>query len=104
MQRIEAFLGEDEVPTWATSLESDRSGGINHASGSNSIGFENATFQWNSRKSVDVDSSSAHFTLKDLSIFFPIGQLTIIAGPTGSGKTALLHALLGGKYAFFVPQ
>ena len=31
----------------------------------------------------------------DLDIKFEIGKLNIIAGPTGSGKTSLLMALLG---------
>jgi ABC-type Mn2+/Zn2+ transport system ATPase subunit len=33
--------------------------------------------------------------LIDLNIDFPIGKLSIICGPTGSGKTSLLMALLG---------
>ncbi|KAF5353364.1 hypothetical protein D9756_007860 [Leucocoprinus leucothites] len=35
------------------------------------------------------------FELKDLNIRFPEGELTIVTGPTASGKTALLMALLG---------
>jgi ABC-type Mn2+/Zn2+ transport system ATPase subunit len=33
--------------------------------------------------------------LVDLNIEFPVGKLSIICGPTGSGKTSLLMALLG---------
>jgi ABC-type cobalamin/Fe3+-siderophores transport system ATPase subunit len=33
--------------------------------------------------------------LIDLNITFPVGKLSIICGPTGSGKTSLLMALLG---------
>ncbi|KAJ2451544.1 Transporter of the ATP-binding cassette (ABC) [Coemansia sp. RSA 2336] len=35
------------------------------------------------------------FELRDLTVNFPVGKLSIIAGPTGSGKTSLLMALLG---------
>ena len=35
------------------------------------------------------------FNLSNLSIDFPIGKLTVVAGPTGAGKTAILVALLG---------
>ncbi|KAI0705448.1 multidrug resistance-associated ABC transporter [Earliella scabrosa] len=35
------------------------------------------------------------FELRDINIMFPEGKLTVIAGPTASGKTALLMALLG---------
>ncbi|KAJ8589109.1 P-loop containing nucleoside triphosphate hydrolase protein [Rhizopogon salebrosus TDB-379] len=35
------------------------------------------------------------FELKDISVRFPEGELSVITGPTASGKTALLMALLG---------
>ncbi|KAL0952989.1 hypothetical protein HGRIS_007200 [Hohenbuehelia grisea] len=35
------------------------------------------------------------FELKDLSVVFPEGQLSLVTGPTASGKTALLMAILG---------
>ncbi|KIY50596.1 hypothetical protein FISHEDRAFT_39032 [Fistulina hepatica ATCC 64428] len=36
-----------------------------------------------------------HFELRDISVMFPKGQLSVVTGPTASGKTALLMALLG---------
>ncbi|KAJ7843057.1 hypothetical protein B0H14DRAFT_2359165 [Mycena olivaceomarginata] len=47
---------------------------------------------------VDADDSETHghrFQLKDLSIRFPENHLSVITGPTASGKTALLMALMG---------
>ncbi|KAK3805989.1 MAG: hypothetical protein JOS17DRAFT_768002 [Linnemannia elongata] len=46
---------------------------------------------------VAAEPEAVHerFQLKDLSIDFPVGKLSLIVGPTGSGKTALLLALLG---------
>jgi len=35
------------------------------------------------------------FELRDINIDFPVGELTVITGPTASGKTALLMALMG---------
>ncbi|GBE87310.1 ATP-dependent bile acid permease [Sparassis crispa] len=35
------------------------------------------------------------FELRDISVMFPEGELSVVTGPTGSGKTALLMALLG---------
>ncbi|KAJ7212815.1 multidrug resistance-associated ABC transporter [Mycena haematopus] len=35
------------------------------------------------------------FELRDISVLFPEGRLSVITGPTASGKTALLMALLG---------
>ncbi|KAJ2318767.1 Transporter of the ATP-binding cassette (ABC), partial [Coemansia sp. RSA 2681] len=38
---------------------------------------------------------NGEFELRDLAVSFPIGKLSIVAGPTGCGKTSLLMALLG---------
>ncbi|KAI1792466.1 multidrug resistance-associated ABC transporter [Ganoderma leucocontextum] len=35
------------------------------------------------------------FELRDINVLFPEGELTLVTGPTASGKTALLLALLG---------
>lgn len=35
------------------------------------------------------------FELRDINVMFPDGKLTLVTGPTASGKTALLMALLG---------
>lgn len=51
-------------------------------------GFKDASFSWNPNSEND-------FKLRDISIDFQIGKLNVIIGPTGSGKTSLLLALLG---------
>ncbi|KAJ7679731.1 multidrug resistance-associated ABC transporter [Mycena rosella] len=40
-------------------------------------------------------NDSSRFELRDVSVLFPEGKLSVITGPTASGKTALLMALLG---------
>ncbi|KAH7882505.1 hypothetical protein F5I97DRAFT_1905629 [Phlebopus sp. FC_14] len=40
-------------------------------------------------------SEDHKFELRDISVRFPEGELTVITGPTASGKSALLLALLG---------
>ncbi|KAF7307138.1 P-loop containing nucleoside triphosphate hydrolase protein [Mycena indigotica] len=89
MQRIEAFLTEDEVPKWASTLTN----GAEQRAQSTDIGFESGVFEWQ----VPSESSlnSARFQLGPLNISFPRGKLTLVSGATGSGKTALLSALLG---------
>ena len=37
-----------------------------------------------------VPENHTEFELKDISVKFPEGKLTIVTGPTASGKTALL--------------
>ncbi|KAG0346517.1 hypothetical protein BG004_001533 [Podila humilis] len=67
------------------------------------IGFENATFRWHTRSSVvgpsmmsllGDSSNNGAFTLKNISLNFPVGKLSLVCGSTGSGKTSLLMALL----------
>ncbi|KAJ2862024.1 hypothetical protein GGH94_004533 [Coemansia aciculifera] len=43
----------------------------------------------------DDDNDLARFALKDIDVRFPHGVLSIVAGPTGSGKSSLLSALIG---------
>jgi ABC-type phosphate transport system ATPase subunit len=45
--------------------------------------------------SESTSSVESRFELKDINIVFPHGQLTLVTGPTASGKTALLLAQLG---------
>lgn len=57
------------------------------------LGFQKASFTWG--KEDKEDAAARNFTLKIDSLKFPKGKVSIIAGPTGSGKTSLLMALLG---------
>ncbi|KAI7895791.1 P-loop containing nucleoside triphosphate hydrolase protein [Mucor mucedo] len=78
INRIESYLSEDEI--------SD-----DHPISSEfCIGFKNATITW--PKSISSDYA---FVLKDLNVIFPKNQLSLICGPTGSGKTLLMLSLLG---------
>ncbi|KAF8938669.1 hypothetical protein BGZ58_000407 [Dissophora ornata] len=43
----------------------------------------------------EPEAVQERFKLKNLSVDFPVGQLSLVVGPTGSGKSALLLSLLG---------
>jgi ABC-type transport system involved in cytochrome bd biosynthesis fused ATPase/permease subunit len=59
------------------------------------IGLRNAAFTW-SIEDQNLDSSTRRFTLTvDKELLFKRGKINLIVGPTGSGKTSLLMALLG---------
>ncbi|KAJ2848541.1 hypothetical protein IWW36_003238 [Coemansia brasiliensis] len=73
-QRIEAFLNQQEIQDLENRVENDR------------VGFKNATLVWNANSS---------FKLKNLNVQFPNGELSVIGGSTGSGKSSLLLALVG---------
>ncbi|OAQ30498.1 hypothetical protein K457DRAFT_31633 [Linnemannia elongata AG-77] len=56
--------------------------------------------QGNESSSIDAPASEPEavierFQLTNVSADFPVGELSLIVGPTGSGKSALLLALLG---------
>ncbi|KAK8032301.1 ATP-dependent bile acid permease [Apiospora arundinis] len=89
IDRVEEFLLEDETEKYQQLSEENVDD-----QGNRVIGFRDATFIWGSKDAVAADGSMA-FRLMDLTSDFKIGQLNVIAGPTGSGKTSMLMALLG---------
>ena len=95
MQRIQEFLKEEEVPDWASALSDP----IPHVM-DDTVGFSEASFEWQDPSTSTATSSSSRFQLGPLNFVFPTGKLTIVTGATGSGKSALLAALLGGRFFF----
>lgn len=81
LDRVGDFLAEDETSKYEQ-LSNEPS--VN----SPKVGFENATFTWNKNE-------ESAFKLRDIDVAFKEGKLNVIFGPTGSGKTSLLLALLG---------
>ncbi|KAJ7785356.1 multidrug resistance-associated ABC transporter [Mycena maculata] len=94
LRRIEKYLGTAEV-TAVPPLEQQ----------SQTIAFQSCTVTWPQDRTAASASASAtpsaastprhKFILVDLSLQFPPGQLSLICGKLGSGKTLLLLALLG---------
>lgn len=115
--RVRSHLGSiasslDAVPDWVSSLKRSP---YARTQGPAKIGFENAHFRWNTGKQSETKADTkptdtppspsnsdgstavepAVFNLTDLNVNFPLGKLSVVTGPTGSGKTACLTALLG---------
>ncbi|KAF7331515.1 ATP-dependent bile acid permease [Mycena kentingensis (nom. inval.)] len=99
LKRITTFLREDEVTEQVSTLKQSTFS-VHHEG----LGLEKATLEWNHAHTEAIDASSEststfqpdhHFQLKDISVLFPKGKLSVVTGPTASGKTALLMALLG---------
>ncbi|KAJ2083672.1 hypothetical protein H4R24_000630 [Coemansia sp. RSA 988] len=86
-RRIEAYLSQQEVQ----SLEKRVTPNVAH----DVVGFENATLLWNSNASTDEPVGEETFGLRNLNVQFPRSGLTLVGGPTGSGKSSLLAALVG---------
>ncbi|KAJ6462020.1 hypothetical protein C8R47DRAFT_1225647 [Mycena vitilis] len=68
------------------------------------IGFRDATFAWSSEKTDGtLTPSRRKFMLKiEGEMLFKPGCINLVVGPTGSGKTSLLMALLGEMH--FIPS
>lgn len=84
LDRFEADRQEDDVPGPATMT--------------GEIAVKDASFTWN--KVNPGGTTQRNFRLKIDNLQFMKGELNIVAGATGSGKTSLLMALLG-EMVFF---
>lgn len=89
VDRIEEYLNEPETDKYAQLVTHKKD-----EEGQPLIGFDNGTFSWGGTDLKDKTAADA-FKLMDLSLRFQVGSLNVIVGPTGSGKTSLLMALLG---------
>lgn len=132
LNRIEVYLGEDEVSDQVSSLKKDMSTPQLPDPDNDGLGLVNASFKWNEVEEVkdkdkgkdkknddpphhdhdsgspnevttdaDTDVGSAigemtehRFELRDVTVMFPEGELSVVTGPTASGKTALLVCFL----------
>ncbi|KAF7352973.1 Multidrug resistance-associated ABC transporter [Mycena venus] len=100
LSRISKFLDEEEVSEQVSALKSIPTELDETATPG--LAIQNGSFSWNelptkvepNPSEVDADEET-RFELRDISISFPEGKLTCVVGPTASGKTALLQALLG---------
>ena len=121
LKRISVYLDEEEVTDQVSSLKKDYSEPY-LLGDDEGLGLEGATLKWNevveveenqnkscssSTISMEIDEASTVgdsesigdrgdrvFELRDVTIRFPEGKLTVVTGPTASGKTALLVSLL----------
>ena len=89
VDRVEEFLNEDETEKYDQLSEEYKD-----VTGDPIIGFDRATLTWGG-KDAHNSSEQKGFRMIDLNLRFIVGRLNVIAGPTGSGKTSLLMALLG---------
>ena len=84
VDRVEEYLNEPETDKYRQ-LETEKL----DEDGEPVLGFDDATFSWGG-SAEDED-----FKMIDMELRFLVGRLNVVIGPTGSGKTSLLMALLG---------
>ncbi|KAJ7041534.1 hypothetical protein C8F04DRAFT_1208348 [Mycena alexandri] len=96
LNRLNAFLNETELLD-SFSLKDTPAAVVTDESASELAGFRDATFSWANDVQVDgtLTPSNHRFILRiEGELLFKPG-FNLIVGPTGSGKTSLLMALLG---------
>ncbi|KAF9807084.1 hypothetical protein IEO21_08395 [Rhodonia placenta] len=106
LDRVNEFLHKTELLDQYTE-EPDRSEYIPPTKDASThlIGIRNASFTWSSDNDglSTPGTSRRNFTLRiDDEVFFQPGHINLIVGPTGSGKTSLLMALLGEMH--YIPS
>lgn len=127
LNRIAVFLDEEEVTDQVSSLKKENDEPYLPGADYEGLGLENATLRWNAvpetkdedkTKVSDVSTPSGDdeasgmevsssedriFELLDVSVKFPEGKLTVVTGPTASGKTALLVRFSNTMSLFALP-
>ncbi|TDL23375.1 hypothetical protein BD410DRAFT_820769 [Rickenella mellea] len=106
LDRVAEFLHEsellDEYEGGQNSLKSSAAAFSQRLAMGDFIGFRDASFVWSKRSGASSTPSQLSFRLRiDGELQFKPGSFNLIVGPTGSGKTSLLMALLGEMH--FVP-
>ncbi|KAF7977580.1 hypothetical protein HWV62_3166 [Athelia sp. TMB] len=97
LDRIDAFLNETELLDEFSNMDSNDLVEVEDVSvDRQEIGFNDAIFSWTEACDGTLTPSRRDFSLHlEGNVFFQRGALNMVIGPTGSGKTSLLMALLG---------
>ncbi|KAL7747807.1 hypothetical protein RI367_006742 [Sorochytrium milnesiophthora] len=94
-RRLAQFMQRDEVDADAVTQHPD-------AGQPWAVKITDGLFVWadgvgetDERQRLMDDTTGYQFALRDVSVEFPRGTITAVAGRVGQGKTSLLHAVLG---------
>ncbi|KAG6885716.1 hypothetical protein C0993_010889 [Termitomyces sp. T159_Od127] len=95
LNRVDDFLQNTELLD-AFSKKDSVDLCLQESCSSDEVGFRDATFVWSNEAEGSLTPSKRNFVLRiEEELTFQRGQINLVIGPTGSGKTSLLMALLG---------
>ncbi|WFD21924.1 hypothetical protein MEQU1_000583 [Malassezia equina] len=92
VRRIDSFLNEPDTKKYEQLLGVQQQR-MDENAPLEKLGFDNATFTHGAGS--ETVEEEGRFMLRNLNCQFPTGQLSVIVGPVGSGKSSLLHAMMG---------
>ncbi len=78
VKRIEEYLNSPEI--------------FVNAKTGDEVAFDKATIAWPSDEKIDDEE---RFVLHNINVTFPKGELSVVSGKTGTGKSLMLAAILG---------
>ena len=84
---LEAWVSVKRIDEYLKAPEKDP-----YIIASDAIGFKDASIAWPSDSREDDPD---RFALKNINVRFPVKELSVISGKTGSGKSLLLASILG---------
>ncbi|KAF8609600.1 multidrug resistance-associated ABC transporter [Ceratobasidium sp. AG-I] len=93
LRRIEKYMSAAEIADLRSIQDTDLTSTVKLVSAT--ISWPQNRFGGPSSAPSAASTPRARFTISDLSLEFPDGELSLICGKLGSGKTLLLLALLG---------
>ncbi|KAG1858585.1 hypothetical protein C8R48DRAFT_775022 [Suillus tomentosus] len=104
LDRVNSFLSDTELLNAHAQQDDDRVQLFVQSEGeSDLIGFRDAVFAWSNDSRGSLTPSKRKFRLRiDGEMYFQRGCFNLVVGPTGSGKTSMLMALLGEMH--FTPS
>lgn len=94
VRRLESYLAEEEIEDCISSIKrrGDIPNGRYQDDTDSPLSIDKGHFSW---ESFSQASNKNTFALRDITLTFPSVGLSVIEGPTASGKSSLLAALLG---------
>ncbi|KAJ7041996.1 multidrug resistance-associated ABC transporter [Mycena alexandri] len=94
LDRLDDFLRQTELLDVCSDESTSNSFPL--SDDNDTIGFTDAAFSWSTGDTTPTGANQPRFLLRiDGSLFFKRNCINLIVGPTGSGKTSILMALLG---------
>ncbi|CAD6448965.1 fa14f840-ff15-4b9d-8691-809f6f71babf [Sclerotinia trifoliorum] len=87
---IDAYISINRIQRYLAGVEISES-----TSDAPNISFEKASIAWPCAEGEDEMDANERYVLRNVDVSFPQGELSVISGKTGTGKSLMLASILG---------